>query len=391
MVKLRKYRRRGVPTGEWEADVRVELPSGAVFRQRVMYRDSSSKAEARAWAEEREHHVKNLARKGLDLDGIRRALRGDGEQGPTLEAFWPDFLEGHVKANREKFSSLRSRKSIYRHHFQPWYGLPLSAITDQEVQKLKDRLTDRKPKTVNNVLTCLSTVLKAAVAWDRLAEMPCSIRLLKVDTSRVPEFYEEEELERLVQAASRGGKDELVVVLLGGDAGLRKGEIIALEWEDLDLVRGNIVVRQASYRGVVSLPKGGQTRIVPMTERLKAALKELRHLRGPRLLYRADGEVVTEEWVRGAIKRIEKRAGLPVTRGKCHKLRHTFCTRLAMAGQAPRTIQALAGHVSIETTMRYMHVTKAAPAQAIAALDARVRGGAVEAGPGTETNGRKDG
>jgi len=128
--------------------------------------------------------MKNLARKGLDLDGIRRALRGDGEQGPTLEAFWPDFLEGYVKANREKFSSLRSRKSIYRHHFQPWYGLPLSAITDQEVQKPKGRLADRKPKTVNNVLTCLSTVLKAAVAWDRLAEMPCSIRLLKVDNSR---------------------------------------------------------------------------------------------------------------------------------------------------------------------------------------------------------------
>jgi site-specific recombinase XerD len=74
-----------------------------------------------------------------------------------------------------------------------------------------------------------------------------------------------------------------------------------------------------------------------------------------------------------------------VTKGKCHKLRHTFCTRLAMAGQAPRTIQALAGHVSIETTMRYMHVTRAAPAAAIAALDERIRGGAAEAeDPGAE-------
>jgi DNA topoisomerase IA len=55
-------------TGEWEVDVRVELPNGEVFRQRALYRDSPSKGEARTWAEEREHHVKTLARQGLDLD-----------------------------------------------------------------------------------------------------------------------------------------------------------------------------------------------------------------------------------------------------------------------------------------------------------------------------------
>ena len=59
------------------------------------------------------------------------------------------------------------------------------------------------------------------------------------------------------------------------------------------------------------------------------------------------------------------RVGYTISDGTCAygqarevpQLRHTFCTRLAMAGQAPRTIQALAGHVSIETTMPYMHVT----------------------------------
>jgi hypothetical protein len=75
MVKVRKYRRHGVPTGEWEVDVRVELPNGKVFRQRVVYRDSPSKVEARTWAEEREQHVKSLGRQGLDLEAIRRALR----------------------------------------------------------------------------------------------------------------------------------------------------------------------------------------------------------------------------------------------------------------------------------------------------------------------------
>jgi integrase len=189
----------------------------------------------------------------------------------------------------------------------------------------------------------------------------------------------------MVSAARVVGAAEEIVILLGGDAGLRKGEIIALEWDDLDFVRGRIVIQRAEYRGVVAAPKGGKTRVVPTTARLLAAVKAYRHLRGPRIFYLADGKSVSEEWVRGVIKRVEKRAGLPVTKGKCHKLRHTFCTRLAMAGQAPRTIQALAGHVSIETTMRYMHVTRAAPAAAIAALDARIRGGAVEAeDPGAE-------
>lgn len=379
MVKIRKYRRRGVATGEWEVDVRVELPSGVVYRDRKLYRDASSRAEARAWGEDRQEHIRGLVRQGMDLDAIRRALRGQKVEGPTLREFWPDFIEGYVRANREKFSSLRSRESIYREHFAPWYDLPLSAITDEEVQKLKGRLSNRAAKTTNNVLTCLSVVLKTAVAWKRLGAMPCSIKLVKVDTAAVPEFYEDDEFERLVTAASADSPEAKLVVLLGGDAGLRKGEIIALEWDDLDLARGQVVVRRAEYRGAVGAPKGSKTRVVPTTARLRAALGGFRHLRGARLFYRPDGTTVSEEWVRGVIKRVEKRAGLPVTKGKCHKLRHTFCTRLAMAGAAPRTIQALAGHVSIETTMRYMHVAKAAPAQAIAALDARVGGGVVEA------------
>jgi site-specific recombinase XerD len=76
--------------------------------------------------------------------------------------------------------------------------------------------------------------------------------------------------------------------------------------------------------------------------------------------------------VRGAIIRVGERAGFPA-RGKCNKLRHTFCSRLAMANVPMLTIQALAGHESIETTQRYMHMSHAAPADAIRCLDARSR------------------
>lgn len=397
MVKLRKYRRRGAPTGKWEVDVRVELPNGEVFRQRVLYRDSPSKVEARAWAEEREHHVKALARQGLDLEAIRRALQGTKEEGPTLESFWPDFVEGYAKANREKYSTLRSRESIYLAHLEPrWGTLPLSAITDEEVQKLKGALADRSPKTVNNVLVCLSVMLKAAVEWKRLAAMPCKIRLVKVLKNTKPDFYDDEQLARLVAAASSRASD-LVTVLLGADAGLRRGEVLGLEWTDVDFPRGALTVRRAVYRGVVGTPKGGAERTIPLTARLKAALQGHRHLAGPRVFVDA-----TDESIRSTMERLSRRAGLPAgtrtKRGKevprwlglYHKLRHTFCTRLAMAGVPPRTIQALAGHVSIETTMRYMHVTADAPADAIRALDACVRGGGVEAQSGAAEKAKED-
>lgn len=394
MVKLRKYRRRGAPTGHWEVDVRVELPNGEVFRQRVIYRDSPSKVEARAWAGEREHHVKALARQGLDLEAIRRALKGTKEEGPTLASFWPDFIQGYANANREKYSTVRSRQSIYDAHLLPrWGTLPLSSITDEEVQKLKGALADRSPKTVNNVLVCLSVLLKAAVEWRRLAAMPCRIRLVKVLKNTKPDFYDDAQLARLVAAATASSRtSDLVTVLLGADAGLRRGEVLGLEWTDVDFGRGTLTVKRAMYRGVTGTPKGGAERTIPLTARLKAALRAHRHLAGPRVLSGA-----SDENIRSTMERLSRRAGLPagtrMKRGKevprwlglYHKLRHTFCTRLAMTpGVTPRTIQALAGHVSIETTMRYMHVAAEAPAEAIRALDARAGGGGVEARSGAE-------
>lgn len=61
----------------------------------------------------------------------------------------------------------------------------LDAITNEQVQKLKLSLTHRVPKTVNNVLTLLNTLLKKAVEWNELERLPCTIRFTSFDTVSV--------------------------------------------------------------------------------------------------------------------------------------------------------------------------------------------------------------
>jgi integrase len=107
------------------------------------------------------------------------------------------------------------------------------------------------------------------------------IKLLKAPKKEAS-FHDFEEFERLVEVARSEGLAHLVV-LLGGEAGLRCGEMMALEWSDIDFKR-QLTVARSEWKGHVTLPKGGRLRYVPITRRLTEALREARHLRGPRVL-----------------------------------------------------------------------------------------------------------
>ncbi len=356
MVRVVKRKDRG----KLQVVICGMLPDGTRYRERVTAPVSSASAALR-WGQQREAII--IREGGLRPKEERPPM-------PTLAQFWPVFIEGHVKANRNKHSTLVTREGVYKKWLAPrWDTMPLDAITSEQIQKLKGETRHLSAKRLNNILNTVSVMLKKAVEWGRLEEMPCTVTLLPVDDQKPPEFWEPEQYEELVRCARLVSDEAQVLALLGGDAGLRLGEIVALEWTDIDFIRNVIQVQRAEWRGVVDRPKGGKTRLVPMTTRLAAALKAHRHLRGPRVLYSpSTGEEAAQSWCQWTMSMVERRAGYEA-KGGVHKLRHTFCTRLAMAGQAPRTIQALAGHVSIETTLRYMHVVESAPARAIAALE----------------------
>jgi hypothetical protein len=142
--------------GGWEADIRVVLPDGTVIRERKKA-PASSKSAAERWAEARE---RVLAAHGKPKPVTKQEVL----EKPTFKEFAPRFLERYAKANRLKPSGIAAKRTILHVHLVPAFGdRTLDTITTELVQQMKAGLAERSPKTVNNVLTTLSVVLKTAV------------------------------------------------------------------------------------------------------------------------------------------------------------------------------------------------------------------------------------
>jgi integrase len=348
-VIVRPYRRGG-----WHVDIRFRLPDGTPFRQRTRI-NTPSKSAAQRWAQDRERHL------------LQHGLPHPQKEVPTLKAFAPRFVEGHVVANRLKPSGKAAKQTILDVHLVPRLGAKrLDAITNEEVQRLKMHLREKAPKTVNNVLTVLNVLLKKAVEWEVIERMPCTIRLLPIAKPSAS-FHDFDDYERLVEAAKETDPRTYLIVLLGGEAGLRCGEMMALEWTDVDLAKRQLCVQRSEWKGQVTTTKGGRLRYVPLTTRLAATLREHRHLKGRRVLCSDNGSPLTQREVQGLVRRAARRANL--SNVGVHILRHTFCSHLAMRGAPTRAIQELAGHQDLVTTQRYMHLSPAAIESAIRLLD----------------------
>lgn len=212
-VGVRKYR-----SGGWEADIVVRLPDGTRYRERRLV-SHSSKSAAQRRGEDRERHL------------LQHGPPVGEKEVPTLEAFAPRFMDGHARANRQKPSGIAASESILKWHLLPALGpKPLDAITNEQVQKLKLALAHRAPKTVNNVLTVLSTLLKKAVEWGEIDRLPCTIKLLP-NPKKTMAFHDFEDYERLLTTAEKrspqANRDGVVGRGCGASAGGDRGTRMA--------------------------------------------------------------------------------------------------------------------------------------------------------------------
>jgi len=182
------------------------------------------------------------------------------------------------------------------------------------------------------------------------------------------DFLTFEEAERLINAAEPEWR---TLILLALKTGLRHGELIGLQWGDLDLHRGKLKVWRTIWQGVTGLPKGGRERTVDLPGSAVDALKGHRHLRGPYVFCREDGQPLTAGMTEHRLEGALSRAGITREQGciTWHDLRHTYGSHLAMRGVPLKVIQELMGHATLEMTLRYAHLAPEARESAVQQLD----------------------
>jgi integrase len=322
---------------------------------------------------------------------VERVLNPPPEQRERklMSAVFDVFLDEYVATANNKASEVAAKRTAIDCHLRPELGkLQAHEVTEAIIDSLAAKLHKKPklrgegtlgPKTVKNVLQTLRKALRWAKKRGWVDDVP-EIEMPRLDEEEI-RFLSDPELEALLEA-SAAEPQWYAAELLASDAGLRQGELRALQWTDINGVTGKIRVSRSRWRNEDGTPKSRKPRSVPMTARLATALKAIEKtskLRGPYVLSRReDGGAYGAEYMTEAMGRLSRKAKL--TDVGWHTLRHTFCTRLAMRNVPPRVIQEWAGHASIATTMRYMHFVPAHADEMIALLDggtvARARHGA---------------
>jgi integrase len=357
-VRIGRYR----GTSDWEVDIRVRLPDGRKHRERRRF-DGKSRTLALEWGEKRIAHL------------LRFGLEEKKPEVPGLQDFQDRFFEW-LEANRLKASTITNRKSNFRCHLLPAFAArKLDSFRPADVETLKMRLKHIKPGSAQRVLESFAAVLRAAVSLGLVDERQVpKVESIGAPRNKAPPMPTEDEYERLLLAAAQMPDWRIeLILLLAGDAGLRKGEIRCLRWKHIDLKAGVLVVEENAFGNIIDSTKGNKAGAIPLTPRLKEALEKRRGLPAAFVIRSArTGGMVSEGGVWTLMDRLRKAAEAD-GRGRVHVFRHSFCSRLAHRGAGAADIRDAARHADLSTSSGYVHLAGGRLASVIATLQPKER------------------
>ena len=265
----------------------------------------------------------------------------------------------------------------------------LDAITAYEVERWRSEKSKAKMKsaTINSYVNPLKGAMSRAVEWGIIDSHDLhKVKALKVDNSRIRFLDKKEEpaLRTTLKIRDKRIKDEREngnkfrqqrsypllpelrdyhfadhlepLVLLAMNTGMRKGELLNLRWENVDLINNVVTIKAENA-------KSGKARHVPLNNESKQTLA------GWQRDTREQGYVFEGE-ANKPITDVKKAWGNLLDEAKIeefnfHDLRHHFASKLVMAGVDLNTVRELLGHANLDMTIRYAHLAPEHKAAAV--------------------------
>ena len=330
------------------------------------------------------------------LKALKESLKGTEPKRPkgdmTFGAWLDHWYQRDCKPAIKPKTQADYENRIYQHIIPELGHIPLTQLTPSDFQQFYHRLkqggrllrveqygpglSDRMVKSCH--VTC-RMALDKAVADRLLLKNPAATCKAPATHPREMSVLTGEEIQRLLIQAKEDGCYELLLLELS--TGLRRGEILALQWDDLDFRTGALRVERQVQRIkgelVISQPKTRTSnRIVILPGPILRVLERCRKSGTSRWMFpspKKEDSPLDPAAVRKKLTAVLKRAGCKHVR--FHDLRHTFATNALEHGMDIKTLSAIIGHVSSATTLNvYAHVTDEMRQKAADRIDRGIAG-----------------
>tara|TARA_R110002072_G_scaffold13135_8_gene55515 strand:+ start:1418 stop:2587 length:1170 start_codon:yes stop_codon:yes gene_type:complete len=281
---------------------------------------------------------------GEDPSGERKEKR----QQATFADLADRYLRDHAFPKKKLSSATEDKRMLDRVLLPAFANRAVAEITRSDIERFHTS-RHKTPSTANRHLSLLSKMFNLAERWGLREDRtnPC-YGIEKYKERPRQRFLSLEEVKRLgstLDGLESDGENAfgIAIIRLLVFTGARKGEIIALEWSEIDF-DNHLINKKDSKTGAktIFLPPSGESilRDIPKLDEkwVFPAMKGGRHFQG-----------LTKVWLR-----IRKEAGLPNVR--IHDLRHTFASMAAASGASLPMIGKMLGHTQHQTTQRYAHL-----------------------------------
>jgi integrase len=270
----------------------------------------------------------------------------------TFETFVKGPFEVQFMPSFRPATALRYRE-LLRQSVLGFFGAKsLEKIGSSDIRSFAATLQQRGVQT-KGPINFVRTILRTAHDSGYLDEPPQFPRGLVKTSRKLPDAPSPADFEVMLTAKGWLG----LAIMLSGLAGMRMGEVLALEVRDVDFDGHRILLRRGLSDGVSLTPKSGHERMIPLVPELEVRLREAVRSKLPkaRVIVTHDGTTPRRQRVLYLFKSFLKGAGL--RERSYHSLRHYFITELVRRGAGLEAVRVLAGHSTLAMTERYAHAT----------------------------------